>query len=192
MELSSKNIVDKINLLSNSEIEKLYQGLAYTTTHFPKAVMIGGCSVVAYVNSENRVLTPDLDFLIDINIVKHQLDFDNIRYRQLLDSNENPIGITINDFTDYLNIDTGNIKLNELIQSEYNTIRINGCIVKIIKSELLLILKLELSRNKDVEDALLLLHSGNIDKTLYLKFLKDLQPFLTDYESLISYSEMIS
>jgi len=191
MQINPIDLKRKISLLSKSEVEKLYQGLTYTTIHFPQAVMIGGCSVVTYTKSNDRLLTPDLDFLVDTDVVKHQLETDNINHQLLLDSKENIIGITINGFTDYLDINTGNLQLNRIIITEYNTVTINDCNVGIIKPELLVILKLELSRNKDVEDALLLLQSGSMDKNLYLKYLKDLQPTLTDYESLNSYSEMI-
>ena len=68
---------------------------------------------------------------------------------------------------------------------------IGGVNVKIINPELLAIMKLELGRDRDIEDGLSLLNSGKLNKDKYLEYLNELKHSLSDYESIYSYKNFI-
>lgn len=148
----------------------------------PESIIIGGCAVAHHVNGY-RPLTPDLDLLISEDLRDDGLC-------QLIDSNGRTIGYT-DSFTDFLDADVGNIKLNKLILSEFDSMTLFGQELSVIKCELLVILKLSLSRDKDIEDALMLIKSRSFDKERYVGYLDVLKSSLTDYDSLLYFSGLV-
>ena len=189
---SSANLFQKVNLLTQEQITTLEKGLTWTINNIPDAIMIGGIAVVNYSTGE-RMLTPDLDFMVDdIDIVKEKLSNDNIVYDDLYTGIEKSLGITVYEFnTDYLNSKIGNIQLNELIIEEPQLTRIGGYQVKIIKPELLAIMKLIIGRDRDFSDGMVLLSSGNCDIEKYKSYLNYLKGSLQDYKSLCDYQAFI-
>lgn len=186
----SINLYNKINLLNESQLVKLNKGLIWTVDNIPNAVLIGGTAVIHYINTA-RELTPDIDFIVeDIDMIKNKLYESNIKYNQL--DVGRILGITVPEFnTDYLDSSIGNVKLNRLILRTFNKVLIGGVNVKIINPELLAIMKLELGRDKDIEDGLSLLNSGKLNKDKYLEYLNELKYSLSDYESIYSYKNFI-
>ena len=116
----------------------------------------------------------------------------NIKYAPLKGHNGGNIGITVPDFNiDFLDSINGDKSVNKLILNTKNTTSIGGTTVPIITPELLAIFKLDLGRTKDINDGFALLTSGKIKKDNYIKLVNVLKNKLSDYESLISYAEMI-
>lgn len=191
-EFTSSNLYKKINSLNEEQVNSIEKGLVWTTQNVPNAVLVGGTAVVNYI-SGSRDLTPDLDFMVnDVDSVKSKLNFNNINYKELNPGYSEPIGITVDILnTDYLDSNIGNSKLNNLILSTPNTITIGGYSVKIVNPELLAIMKLEVGRDKDVNDAFKLLSSGKVSREKYLKYLYELKNSLSDYESILNYKNFI-
>ena len=52
-------------------------------------------------------------------------------------------------------------------------------------------MKIELGRDKDVEDGLALITSKTLNKEVYLTAVRGLKNYISDYESLLSYAEII-
>ena len=190
---TSENLFEKINILTEGEKNKILHGLHWTSENVLEAVLIGGISTVHYINGD-RYLTPDVDFIIeDIDKFKSKLENDGYQYKSLNSGQEYDLGITIDEFnTDYLDSTKGNILLNKVILSTPNTTLIGGYEFKIINPELLAIMKLDLGRDKDIEDGLLLLNSGKLNKTKFTHYLNLLKNSLYDYDSIYSYRSMIN
>ena len=133
-----------------------------------------------------------MDFLVgDILELKEKLESQNIRYN-LIRGDVGAIGITVDEFnTDYLDINSGNIAINKLILKTYKIVMVGGYSVKIIIPELLAIMKIELGRDKDLDDGLTLITSKILNKEVYIKLVEGLKKYLRDYESLKSYAELI-
>jgi hypothetical protein len=189
---TSENLWKKINVLNEQQKNNIAQGLEWTVNNVPSAVLIGGTAVVHYIKTA-RDLTPDLDFLVrDINQVKEKLNEYDYKYGELNPGYEQPLGITVEQLnTDYLDPNIGNKELNNLILSTSVSGNIGGHTVNIINPELLTIHKFESGRDKDVQDALALLRSGNVNKEKYKKYLEQLRSTLTDYESMVMYTNFI-
>jgi predicted nucleotidyltransferase len=189
---TSRNLFNKVNLLNEEQVTKISKGIDWTLKYYPSAVLIGGTALVHYLHG-GRDLTPDLDFMVDsLSKIKNILDNQDILYRPLRDSYNNIMGITVEDFNiDYLDANINNPTLNKLILSTYNQGIIGGYSIKIINPELLTIMKLELSRQKDIQDGFALIQSGILNKETYLKYLKILKNTLQDYEALLGYAEML-
>lgn len=189
---SSKNLWEKVNILTEEQINSFTTGLEWTMNNFKNAVLIGGGATVHYISSA-RDLTPDLDFLVnDIDLVRTRLSRDNIKYDRLYIGKEKSLGLVVDQFNiDYLDSNVGNIRLNELIMETSNVANVGGFQVKIINPELLAIMKFELGRDKDISDAFMLLSSGKIDINKYKKYATDLKTVLLDYESIIAYKTLI-
>lgn len=187
----SENLFNKINLLNEEEIVKINKGLEWTANNASNAVLIGGTATIHYI-SNARELTPDIDFMVgDVDSIKTKLSLNSIKYQPL--NVGYVLGVTVPIFnTDYLDASVGNSKLNRLILSTANTALIGGIRLKIINPELLSIMKLELGREKDINDGLSLLTSGKLDKGKYVEYLRMLKGTLNDYESLYSYRNFIN
>jgi len=189
---TSINLFEKINILTEEQMVNISTGLDWTVENIPNAVLIGGTAVVHYINGA-RDLTPDLDFMVDdINIVKTKLSEENIRYDDLNPGVSTPLGITVDIFnSDYLDIEIGNINLNKLVMQTPIIASIGGRQVHVINPELLVIMKMEVGRDKDFQDGIALLSSGKVDKNKYLQYLNVLKNSLHDYESLFNYKDFI-
>ena len=189
---SSENLWKKINLLSEDQIKILTKGLKWTVENLPASILIGGTATVHYVTNE-RKLTPDLDFMTsDIWSVKAKLNSDKIKFNDLNPGIEKPIGIVADEFNvDFLDCNVGNTMLNKLIAEKPNVATIGGYQVKIINAELLAIMKLELGRERDLDDAFALLQSGKCNKEKYTSYMNLLKEHLKDYDSIVGYQELI-
>lgn len=189
---TSSNLWKKINLLTEEQLVGISEGLSWTTENLPSAVLVGGTAVVHYITG-SRDLTPDLDFLVrDIEMAKTKLSHHDIRYTTLNPGLGEPIGITVDDInTDYLDAEEVNPVLNQLILRTYNKITVGGTTVNVINPELLAIMKIDLAREKDVNDGFKLLSSGQVDRSKYVSYLSQLKNSLQDYESLVSYKNFI-
>ena len=190
-DFTTENLYNKFKLLTEAEIKRIVLGMDWTNKNYPEGTIIGGTAVVFYLH-KGRDLTPDLDYMVDsINYIKTMLDKDKISYAPIKSSSGN-IGITAQQFNiDYLDANTGNVALNKLILKNYVTGMIDGRNCKIVVPELLTIMKIELGRDKDTSDGLALITSKVLNKEKYLKFLNMLKKNLNEYESLVSYAEMI-
>ena len=188
----SVNLFEKISKLNENQIADIATGLDWTVDNIADAVLIGGTALIHYL-SHSRDLTPDIDFMVgNINEVKTKLEDSDVAYNELRDSGIGVLGVTADQFnTDYLDSNVGNVVINKLILKTYKIANIGGEQVKIINPELLAIMKIELGRDKDTEDGFNLITSGMLNKEYYLKLLELLKHNLLDYESLLSYVEMI-
>jgi predicted nucleotidyltransferase len=178
--------------LTEDQKGRISAGLQWTITNIPDAVIIGGTALIHYL-SGGRDLTPDLDFMVaDLSTVKAKLEAVDILYKALRSGNVGLLGISVIDFnTDYLDSNVGNVTLNKMILKTAIPAKIGGQQVKIIKPELLAIMKIELGRDRDITDGFALLQSGRLDKNTYLQYVQALKGKLQDYESLIGYAEML-
>jgi hypothetical protein len=52
-------------------------------------------------------------------------------------------------------------------------------------------MKFELGRDKDTDDGFALLTSGKLNKDTYIEIVTGLKNYLEEYESLLSYAELI-
>ena len=188
---SSENLWQKVNLLTQEQITTLEKGLTWTVNNIPDAVLIGGTATVNYVVND-RKLTPDFDFLVrDISAVKDLLYNEGIKYDPLTIGIGDSLGIVVQAFNcDYLDVNVGNVKMNKLILETYNKVKIGGYEAKIIKPELLAVMKFETGRDRDLEDAFALLQSGQCNKENYISYLAVLQDCLHEYDSIHSYLEL--
>lgn len=189
---TSQNLWEKINKLTEEQMVSVANGLDWTVDNLPSAVLVGGTAVIHYITGA-RDLTPDLDFLVtDIERVKMKLSQDDLNYIELNPGYPNPIGITAEDLnTDYLDPEEVNPTLNKLILQTPIQGTVGGRTVKIINPELLAIMKIDLAREKDVNDGFKLLSSGKVNRETYVKYLNTLKPTLQDFESLMSYKNFI-
>jgi hypothetical protein len=189
----SVNLFEKINLLHEKQLRKIDQGFDWTINNLPSAVLVGGTATVHYISGA-RDLTPDLDFIVsDVGSVKNKLSLQGIKYSDLNPGYEHPIGITADMFnTDYLDSNQGNRMLNKLILSTPNKALIGGYTVNVINPELLAIMKLELGREKDINDGFALLSSGKVNREKYVKYLGQLKNTLEDFEAIYNYRNFIN
>lgn len=188
----SSNLFKKMSLLTESQVNQILKGLDWTSKNYSNAVIVGGTALIHYLK-KSRNLTPDLDFLVeDISDVKAKLDEDGFKYSDLIGVKGN-MGITVNAFnTDYLDAKTsGNQAINKLVLKTAKRVNIGGYSVKIVIPELLAIMKIELSRDKDVSDGLALISSKILNKDVYLMAVNGLKNYISDYESLLSYAEIL-
>jgi hypothetical protein len=188
----SKNLFNKVSILTEDQVNRISSGLDWTVKNVPDAVIIGGTALVHYLNG-GRDLTPDLDFMVNnLPMVKAKLDNDDILYKALRGGNIGLLGITVDNFnTDYLDSNIGNTALNKMIMNTSRSARIGGSMVRIISPELLAIMKVELGRDKDLNDGLALIQSGRLDKREYVRDVTTLKNNLQDYESIASYAQLL-
>jgi len=173
--------------------DKMIYGLLWLDENNIDAVLVGGAAVIHYL-SANRSLTPDLDFLVrDLEKVKNLLESQNISYSPLIQSNGgDPIGITVGQFNlDLLDVNECNSRLNRYVMETSDKALVASVSLRIINPEALIILKFELGRDKDDDDAFALLKSGRLNKERYFKAIRDLRPCLKPSVDIISYGNLI-
>ncbi len=190
---ASRNLWGKMNLLTEQQVIEISKGLKWTDENLPGAVLVGGTAVVHYISGD-RALTPDLDFMVtDIDSVKAELSNNHIEFKDLHTGGEYSLGITVPGFNaDYLSSSAGNEILNELILKTPDITIIGGYDVKIIRPELLAIMKLELGRDQDINDGFALLASGKCDLESYKSYVSALKESLKDYEAVVGYQALIT
>ena len=189
----SKNLFDKISILSESFKNQVRDGFDWVNQNCPNCILIGGTAVVHYLQG-GRDLTPDVDFLVsDTNSIKKMLDRDGHKYSPLLGTNGESIGITAPLFNmDFLSKGSG--KFDDIILANSNKkIKVGGIEVRVVEPEFLAIMKLGNGRDKDLDDAFALLQSGSVDKSTYLNYLEKCKNVLDrdDYDTFLGYAEII-
>ncbi len=189
---ASKHLYEKISILETSTIKNIERGMQWVHNFIDDAVLIGGTSVVNYLK-EGRDLTPDVDFLVkDISNLENKLNTAKLRFSFLRDSNGRNIGITVPEFNiDFLDAKAGNTSLHQLILKTFNLIMIGGTNLKICNPELLVIMKFEVGREKDLNDGFKILKAGVINKLTYLNYVNLLKNDLMEYESIKTYVELV-
>jgi len=189
---TSENLFNEIVKCTEIQVRQIAAGIEWTLGKDPGAVLIGGAAVAHYLKG-GRPLTPDMDFMSrDIPRLKSLLEEEGTGFRSLRSGHAHSLGITVKKFNaDYIDADEGLVSLNNLVLSTFQLTQFGGFAVKIINPELLAIMKLDLGRGKDIQDGFALLESGALDKTTYMKHLHTLRNDITDYTSLLGYSEMI-
>jgi hypothetical protein len=189
---TSQNLFEKVNLLTEEQIRAISKGLEWTVNNLPSAVLVGGTATIHYITGA-RDLTPDLDFMVhDINSVRTKLSFQDISFRNLDVGYEYALGITVDEFnTDYLDAQVGNVALHNLIMQTPIKGMVGGYEVRIINPELLAIMKLNLGRDRDVNDGFALLNSGKVNREKFKTYLYQLKDSLQDYEAIEMYKNMI-
>ena len=190
---TSQNLFEKVNLLTEEQIKIISKGLKWTVKNLPGAVLVGGTATVHYILGD-RTLTPDIDFMIaNIDSLKTRLSNDDISFEYLHVGYEYALGITVDEFnTDYLDGMVGNRTLNNLILQTPVKGMVGGYEVRIINPELLAIMKLNLGRERDVNDGFSLLSSGKVDNEKFEMHLDQLKDSLEDYESIEAYKNLIA
>jgi predicted nucleotidyltransferase len=162
---SSKNLFNEINRLAHPQIRQLMEGLQWMTENFPRSVLIGGAATVHYLDG-GRELTPDFDFLTsEFALLQGKAVRENLEFHPLINSMNRQIGLVLTKFNiDFLDAEAENIPLHDLVLKSFQKILVGGFQIKIVNPELLTIMKLELGREKDLEDAFLLIKSNKLKK----------------------------
>ena len=181
-------LYENFRVLGSQALDQLAGGLNWMIENEPGGVLIGGTAVVSYLDG-GRMLTPDIDFMVrDIDKIKSLLEETGLRFDPLIDD----LGITVAALNiDILSSGSGNLALNDLIMRKPVLQNIGGVGVRVINPELLFIMKMELGRDKDTDDAMLLLQSGVLRKSKFLGYMSDMGSNLNDPESLQIYSGMM-
>ena len=189
---SSLNLYEKLGLLTEEQLRTIEKGLNWTVHNIPDAVLVGGTATVYYL-AGGRDLTPDLDFMVnDTNSMSGKLSGSNISYQSLFVGNDYDLGITVRNFnTDYLDAEKGNRELNRMIFENPGESNLGSYRVKIIQPELLAIMKLNLGRERDINDGFALLVSGKCNASKFREYMSELKGSLEDYDSIIQYQNLI-
>lgn len=190
---SSVRLFNEVAALSPGIQNRLQTGVGWIAKHSIPCCLVGGAAVVTYVASA-RPLTPDLDFLVpDISIVVQKAKQDGLAMAMLNGTLSPPIsGITIEEFSiDFIDAKTGNVKLNRYILATARPTMVGGANTQVIAPEVLTAMKLSLGRDKDDNDAFMLLQSGAFTKQQFKKALQDLRGSIQDPGAMWSYSYMI-
>ncbi len=184
----SLHLYENFKVLDRKVVEQLAGGFDWIIENEPDAVLIGGTAVVSYLNS-GRALTPDIDFMVsDIDRIVPLLEDAALRVTPLIDG----LGITVDELNvDILSSASGNAALNDLIMRTPVFQNIGGVGIKVINPELLFTMKMELGRDKDTDDAMLLLQQGILRKDRFLDYLSQVDDSLGDPGTLRVYSEMM-
>lgn len=190
---SSMRLFTEVAALSPNIQSRLQTGVGWIAKHQIPCCLVGGAAVLHYV-AGSRPLTPDLDFLVpDITIVVQKAQQDGLAMARLNGTLSPPVtGITIEEFSiDFIDAKTGNVKLNRYILSTAKPTMVGGATIQVISPAVLTVMKLSLGRDKDDNDAFLLLQSGTFTKQEFKKALQDLRGAIEDPASMWSYSYMI-
>ena len=194
----SVNLYNEMAVQEPATVDKMEAGLNWIEEHGINCVLIGGTAVVHYVTGARRSLTPDLDFLTDeMPKVLRLLDEEQLKYKFLTDINitrfgNASIGVQVFQFDlDFLDADNGNSPFNHYIMDTAITANVGGRQTKVINPAVLTISKLDIGRDKDDNDAFLLLQSGKVTRDEYKKAYKNLKKYVADPESVKMYASMI-
>ena len=152
----SQTLFNEMAILNPNSLNKIRNAIQFIHQNNIKCVLVGGMSVSHYV--ADRKLTPDVDLLtVDIENLKQILQEQNVPYSQLA-GNEQYEGITVPQFdADFLDANAGNAKLNHYILQTAVNSNIAGVSIPVIDPCVLTIMKFEIGRDKDTDDAFKLL-----------------------------------
>jgi predicted nucleotidyltransferase len=190
---NNSNLAYEFERLTSEEQLKIVTGLEFLQQNEIKTILIGGGAVVSFLN-KNRNLTPDLDFIcFDMNNLTQVLEKNQIEYSQLVDSNLEVIGICLIPFSiDVLDAEKMPFDLIVKIRENATNVCFQNNSLKSISIEMLILQKFLVAREKDINDAFLLLKSGFVDKNKLLNVLEELkETFQDDFETIKLYAQLI-
>lgn len=183
----SENLYNEISILEEDAKNKILASIDWLKKNNIDSVLVGGTAVAHHLPSP-RKLTPDIDFIVnDIEEVKRKLDDDGIKYKPLSYS----LGITVDELNmDILDFKSGNKHVNSYVMKDNKESKIAGRNVKIASPEILSIMKFDIGRNKDTDDAIALMRSGVVDKEKYIKIVDVLSSHID--AGIKSYADLIN
>lgn len=178
----SKTLFKEMAILNPGAIQKTQNAFQFVQQHGIQAVLIGGMAVSHW--STDRTLTPDVDFLTpDLNQVKQILQQNNMQSSVLASSGAYG-GIMVPQLdADFLDANQGNAAFNQYVLNTAVSTRIGGVMFKIIDPNVLTIMKFDLGRAKDTEDAFKLMQGGNVNKMAMRTHLKATKTMLSNEEA---------
>ena len=158
---TSKNLYEQISLLTEEQQKAIQSGFAWIQQNGfqDDVVVIGGTAVASHVPG-GRKLTPDLDILVkSLSPFTELFHQQKINYESIADSamvaSLSFSGITVDVFNaDFMMWQ--NRRLNSLVFSTAVRQNIGGVNWRVIDSALLMCMKSQTGRQKDMEDMILL------------------------------------
>ncbi len=193
----SQSLYKEMAILNPNAIAKTQNAFQFIHNNNIKGVLIGGMAVSHFAS--DRALTPDVDFLVeDMAGLKQLLLSQKIPFQQLSSSGITGSGanggIHVPQIdADFLDAKQNNVVFNQYILKTAVPARIGGVSFPVINPAVLAIRKLDLGREKDIEDAFKLLPT--IPKEMLKLHLKALQHVLTgdiDAKTIWSYASAMS
>jgi len=183
----SENLYNEISILEESAKNKILASIDWLKKNNINPVLVGGTAVAHHLPL-SRKLTPDIDFIVkEIEEVKRKLDDDGITYKPLSYS----LGITVEELNmDILDFKSGNKHISSYAMKDNKESKIAGRNVKIASPEILSIMKFDVGRNKDTNDAIALMRSGVVNKEKYLKIVDVLSSHIDG--GIKSYADLIN
>lgn len=191
--MNIENLKFEFTRLKKQDQNKILMGLTILKESKTPVILVGGGSVVCYLQ-KNRDLTPDLDFICqNLEEMISFLHEKKIAIKDLIDSRGKYLGIGLIDYNiDILSESNFSFPFKKLLSTNSKSIFFNNHNLNMISPELLVIMKFTTSREKDINDAFLLLGSEKLSKEKYLNCLNELKIELKDdFDTLIIYAELI-
>ena len=188
----SSSLFNEMAVLNPNAINKTQNAMQFIHDNNITGVIIGGIAVSHY--SDNRALTPDVDFLTsEINDLKLILQKKGIAFQPLASNGEfGGIHVPRLD-ADFLDADEGNVSLNHYILKTAVSTQIGGVAFPIIDNAVLTIMKFIIGRDKDMNDAFRLLKTVPKEELkIHLKNLKNYLPEDMDAKTIWSYAKALS
>ena len=187
----SSSLFNEMAVLTPNAINKTQSAMQFIHDNKISGVIIGGIAVSHY--SDNRALTPDVDFLTsEISSIKLVLQKKGIAFQPLASNGEFG-GIYVPKLdADFLDADEGNAPLNHYILKTAVSTQIGGVTFPIINNAVLTIMKFIIGRDKDTSDAFKLLKTVPKEELkTHLKNLKSYLPEDMDAKTIWSYAKAI-
>lgn len=159
----SPTLFKEMAVLRPNAISKIRQAFEFIHSNNIKGCLIGGIAVSHYI--ADRPLTPDVDYMVEnISALTNILQTNNMQFHSLGHMTDSYEGIGVPQIdTDFLDAHKGKVHLNEYIIRTAITTVVGGTSVSIINPEVLTIMKFDIGRSKDLEDAFKLLKITNKD-----------------------------
>lgn len=155
-----------------SAVQNFQSVLQWVKNESIPAVIVGGKAIEYYTNARKAA---DIDFLTaNVGFVKQLLKAEN-KFFQPLAPIDGVAGIHIPEMdADFLDANSGNIKLNHYIIKTAEDATIGGASFKMITPVMLAIYKYINFRQKDMQDAFTVLQSGKVSPNVFRKTVRDL------------------
>lgn len=187
----SSSLFAEMAVLNPNAINKTQKAMQFIHDNGIQGVIIGGIAVANY--TQDRPLTPDVDFLAsNLSVVKAALEKHNMPYQALAsDGRYGGIYVPALD-ADFLDVNQGNVELNQYILKTATTAKIGGIPFPIIDPAVLTIMKFVIGRDKDQTDAFKLLAGVNKESLkVHLKALSRFLPEDIDAKTIWSYAKSL-
>ncbi len=190
----SKTLFREMALLRKNAVDKATQAFQFIYDNGIQGVLIGGMAVSHW--TVDRELTPDVDFMTDdMAKLLTILDGKNMVHQPLASVRGDFEGIVVPELdADFIDADKGNVEFNHYIMNTARPARIGGLTFKVVDPAVQTIMKFDLGRAKDMEDAFKLLQSGNVKKEDLKRHLKALKNYLSgeaDAKEIWSYAQTL-